>query len=165
MRGVQREPMKPPMELPPDRRQSETALAVARGVRRMLRHLDFSTLPELTLASGRRADLVAVDGRATIHIVEIKSSVADFRTDSKWPDYRLHCDRLYFAIPRDMPVEIMPDDAGLIIADAYGAEVYREAPEHRLAPATRRAVLLRFAQAAADRLHDLADPHRRDLAG
>ena len=149
------------MELPPDGRQSETALAVARGVRRLLRNLDFSTVPELTLASGRRADLVGVDGRSTIIIVEIKSCVADFRSDAKWPEYRPHCDRLYFAIPRDMPVEIMPEDAGLIIADAYGAELHREAPEHRLAPATRRALLLRFAQAAADRLHDLADPQRR----
>ena len=147
-----------PLELRPDGRQSETALAVARGVRRLMRSLDYSTLPELTLASGRRADLVAVDARATIHIVEIKSSVGDFRSDLKWPDYRFHCDRLYFAIPRDMPADIMPVDAGLIIADAYGAELFREAPEHRLAPATRRAMLLRFAQAAADRLHDLADP-------
>ena len=146
------------LELKPDGRQSPTALAVARGVRRLLRSLGYSTLPEVTLASGRRADLVAIGGDGSIHIVEIKSCVTDFRADQKWPDYRAHCDRLYFAIPEDMPQDLTPADAGLIIADAYGAMVLREAPDHRLAPATRRAMLLRFAQTGADRLHDLADP-------
>ena len=150
----------PPI-LPPDGRQSETALAVARGARRLFRSLGYSTLTELTLASGRRADLVAVGGNGSIHIIEIKSSIIDFRTDAKWPDYRAHCDRLYFAIPHVVPADIMPEDAGLIIADAYCAELVREAPEHKLAPATRRSVLLRFAQVAADRLHDLADPEGR----
>ena len=92
-----------------------------------------------------------------------KSCVADYRADQKWPDYRAHCDRLYFAIPQDMPQELLPPDAGLIVADAYGAMVLREAPDHRLAPATRRAMLLRFAQVGADRLHDLADPERNGL--
>ena len=150
-------------ELKPDGRQSPTALAVARGVRRLLRSLGYSTLPEVALPSGRRADLVAVSGDSSIHIIEIKSSIADFRADQKWPDYRAHCDRLYFAIPEEMPQDLLPPDAGLIVADAYGAMVLREAPEHRLAPATRRAMLLRFAQTGADRLHDLADPERNGL--
>ncbi|MGH6935230.1 MAG: MmcB family DNA repair protein, partial [Methylocella sp.] len=72
--------------------------------------------------------------------------------------YRAHCDRLFFAIPDTVPTEIMPQDAGLILADAYGAEILRQAPERRMAAATRRAVLLRFAQAAAHRLHRLSDP-------
>jgi hypothetical protein len=151
------------LELKADGRQSATALAVARGVRRLLRSLGYSTLPEVSLASGRRADLVAVGADGSIHIVEIKSCVADFRADQKWPDYRAHCDKLYFAIPQDMPQELLPPDAGLIVADAYGAMVLREAPDHRLAPATRRAMLLRFAQVGADRLHDLADPERNGL--
>jgi hypothetical protein len=151
------------LELKADGRQSATALAVARGVRRLLRSLGYSTLPEVSLASGRRADLVAVGADGSIHIVEIKSCVADFRADQKWPDYRAHCDKLYFAIPQDMPQELLPLDAGLIVADAYGAMVLREAPDHRLAPATRRAMLLRFAQVGADRLHDLADPERNGL--
>jgi len=151
------------LELKADGRQSATALAVARGVRRLLRSLGYSTLPEVSLASGRRADLVAVGADGSIHIVEIKSCVADFRADQKWPDYRAHCDKLYFAIPQDMPPELLPPDAGLIVADAYGAMVLREAPDHRLAPATRRAMLLRFAQVGADRLHDLADPERNGL--
>jgi len=143
---------------PQDGRQSETALFVARGTRRLLRAMKFATVTELPLLSGRRADIVALGGDATIHIIEIKSSVADFRADLKWQDYRAHCDRLYFAIPPHLPAEIMPADAGLIIADAYGAEILREAPEHRLAPATRRALLMRFAHAAAHRLHGLSDP-------
>ncbi len=153
----------PELELKTDGRQSATALAVARGVRRLLRSLGYSTLPEVSLANGRRADLVAVGSDGSIHIVEIKSCVADFRADQKWPDYRAHCDKLYFAIPQDMPQELLPLDAGLIVADAYGAMVLREAPDHRLAPATRRAMLLRFAQVGADRLHDLADPERNGL--
>jgi hypothetical protein len=151
------------LRAPRDGRQSETALIVARGARRLLRRLAFASLTELPLLSGRRADIVAlaVDGR--VHIIEIKSSIADFRADMKWRDYRAHCDRLYFAIPASVPVEIMPEDAGLILADAYGAEILREAPEHRLAAATRRAVLLRFAQAAAHRLHGLSDPEAAAL--
>jgi hypothetical protein len=151
------------LELKADGRQSPIALAVARGVRRLLRSLGYSTLPEVALASGRRADLVAVGGDSSIHIVEIKSCAADFRADQKWPDYRAHCDKLFFAIPADMPQDLLPPDAGLIVADAYGALVLREAPEHRLAPATRRAMLLRFAQTGTDRLHDLADPERNQL--
>ncbi len=142
---------------PQDRRQSGTALVVARGTRRLLRRLNFSTVTELPLLTGRRADIVALAMDATIFI-EIKSSVADFRADAKWRDYRTHCDRLFFAIPETMPIEIMPEDAGLILADAYGAEILRQAPEHRMAPATRRAVLMRFAHAAAHRLHRLSDP-------
>jgi hypothetical protein len=141
-----------------DGRQSDMAVAIARGTRRLLRNLRFSTLTELPLASGRRADVVALAADGTIIIVEIKSSLADFRADQKWPDYRAHCDRLYFAIADNLAPEIMPDDAGLIVADAFGAAVLREAPEHRLAAATRRAMLMRFAHAAAHRLHGLTDP-------
>jgi hypothetical protein len=144
--------------IPQDGRQSETALLVARGTRRLLRNLKFSSLTELPLASGRRADIVALAHDATVVIVEVKSSIADFRADQKWPDYRAHCDRLYFAIPASVPIEIMPQDAGLIVADGFGAEILREAPEHRLAAATRRALLMRFAHAAAHRLHGLTDP-------
>ena len=107
---------------------------------------------------GRRADIGGVGSDGTITIVEVKSSIADFRADRKWSYYRAHCDRLFFAIPITVPATIMPDETGLIVADAYGAEVVREAVERRLAGATRRAMLIRFAQAAADRLHLLGDP-------
>lgn len=148
-------------QLPPDGRQSPTALSVARGTRRLLAGMGFATVTELTLASGRRADVMALGPDGCLWVVEIKSSVADLRADAKWPTYRDFCDRLYFAIPGHVPVDIMPADAGLILADSYGAEMLRDAPEHRLAPARRKAVLLRFAQAAAGRLHLLADPEAR----
>jgi hypothetical protein len=143
--------------LPEDGRQSETALRVARGARRLLRAHGFASITEMPLPSGRRADIVAIAQDGRIIIVEIKSSVADFRADLKWPEYRLHCDRLYFAIPGEAPPEIFPEDAGLIVADAYGAAFLRDAPEHRLAGSTRRSMLLRFGHLAADRLHLLWD--------
>jgi hypothetical protein len=108
------------LEAPIDGRQSEAALAIARGVRRLLRARGFATVTELPLSSGRRADVVGVNGDGALVIVEIKSSVADFRADRKWRDYLAHCDRLYFAVGADMPLEIMPEEAGLIVADSYG---------------------------------------------
>ena len=150
--------MNPTMSPPPDRRQSETALRVALGTRRLLAGHGFASVTELTLASGRRADIVGLGPDGTIWIVEIKSSVADFRADGKWPDYRDFCDRFSFAVPQDFPTHILPGDAGLVLADAFGAAVAREAPEHRLAGARRKAVTLRFAHAAAGRLHMLVDP-------
>jgi hypothetical protein len=146
------------LSLPVDGRQSATALAVALGTRRLLASHDYSSLPEVTLASGRRADLLALGPDGALWIIEIKSSVADFRADGKWPDYRDYCDRFFFAVPEDFPTEILPEDTGLIVADAYGAATLREAPEHRLAGARRKAVMLRFAHAAAGRLHSLVDP-------
>ena len=143
---------------PLDRRQSETALAIARGTARLLRSLGFSCVSELPLPSGRRADLVALGGDGELWIVEIKSSVADLRADQKWSDYRLHCDRLFFATTLDVPCEIFPPDTGLIVADAFGAEMKCEAPEHRLPAATRKSMLLRFGQTAALRLQALSDP-------
>jgi hypothetical protein len=143
---------------PPDRRQSETALAIARGTARLLRSLGFACVSELPLPSGRRADLVALNERGEIWIVEIKSSLEDLRADQKWPDYRAHCDRLFFAFTADLPCEIFPADTGLIVADAYGAHMQCEAPEHRLAAATRKSMTVRFAMAAAQRINRLVDP-------
>jgi len=132
--------------------RSSAAPAIARGTARLLHALGFCTLAELPLASGRRADLVGLGTDGEIVIVEIKSSVADFRADRKWLEYRRHCDRLFFATALGVSAEIFPNDAGLIVADAFGAAIEREAPEHRLAPATRRSMTLRYARAAALRL-------------
>ncbi len=150
--------LKPTIELPVDGRQSATALAVARGTARLLLSLGFCCVSELPLASGRRADLVALDAGGEFWIVEIKSSVEDFRADHKWPDYRLHCDRLFFATALDVPQEIFPEETGLIVADAFGASIVREAPAHRLHASTRKSMMLSFARAAALRLQSLADP-------
>jgi hypothetical protein len=141
-----------------DGRQSETALKVWRGAARLLRRMDFACLSEITLASGRRADLLALGPKHELWIIEVKSSLADFRADTKWPDYRQHCDRLFFATHPDVPLDVFPEDAGLIVADGFGAEILREAPEHKLPAATRKAVTLRFARNGAHRLHDLTDP-------
>jgi hypothetical protein len=148
-----------PHTVPPvDGRQSEHALAVQRGVGRLFRLLGFAVVTELPLATGRRADVVGLGPSGELWIVEIKSSIEDFRVDVKWPDYRFSCDRLFFATHAGVPPEIFPEDAGLILADAFGAEIMRAAPEHKLAGATRKTMLLRFGQAAANRLHGLVDP-------
>ena len=143
---------------PPDGRQSETALAIARGTARLLRSLGFSCISELSLPSGRRADLVALNERGEIWIVEIKSSVEDLRADQKWHEYRAHCDRLFFAFTQELPPEIFPQDTGLIVADAYGAHMLCDAPEHRLPAPTRKLMTVRFGMAAALRINRLVDP-------
>jgi hypothetical protein len=146
------------LQFPVDGRQSPTALAVARGTTRLLHSLGLCVVSELPLASGRRADLVALGADSTIWIVEIKSSITDFRADQKWTDYRLHCDRLFFATTVNVPGDIFPKDAGLIVADAFGAEIISEGPEHRLHASTRKCMMIAFARAAALRLSALADP-------
>ena len=146
--------------LPADGRQSPVAAGIQRGVRRLFAELGHATLPEFTLANGRRADLIALAPDGMLTIIEIKSSVADFRADRKWPDYEDFCDRFYFAVPETVPFDILPEDRGLIIADSFGAAVMREAAHHPLAGARRKAVTLRFAHAAACALHALADPGR-----
>ncbi|MGH6682281.1 MAG: MmcB family DNA repair protein, partial [Bradyrhizobium sp.] len=96
--------------------------------------------------------------RGEIWIIEIKSSVEDLRADHKWEEYRAHCDRLFFAFTRDLPCDIFPKETGLIVADAYGAHLLCQAPEHRLPPPTRKLMTLRFAMAAAARINRLVDP-------
>ena len=114
-----------PLGIPPDGRQSERALAIRRGVCRRLRAEGLALIPEVTLRSGRRADLVALGDDGMITIVEIKSSIEDFRADAKWQDYCFHADHFYFATGPDVPAEIFPLEAGLIVADPYGAEILR----------------------------------------
>ena len=141
-----------------DGRQSPRASAIQRGLCRMLKARGFVCLSELSLKNGRRADIIAVGPSGEVWIAEIKSSVADYRADQKWPEYREYCDYFFFAVDTEMPIEILPGDTGLIIADKYGAEIIRDAPEHRLVAARRKALMLRFARTAAQRLHGLNDP-------
>lgn len=141
-----------------DGRQSPAAAAIARGTRRLMLSLGFATVQELTLANGRRADIVAVSDKGEIWIVEVKSCIADFRSDGKWPEYEAFSDRLLFAVAPDFPVEILPATTGLVLADAYGAEIVREAPLTPLPGARRKAMTLRFARAAALRLQAIGDP-------
>ena len=147
-------PLVSPVSVNPliDGRQSARAMLVRRGVQRLLSDMGMHVLPELSLATGRRADLVALTRGGDIWIIEIKSSIEDFRVDRKWPQYLLHADRFFFATHPEVPAEIFPEDAGFILSDGYGAEILREAPEHRLVAATRKALMLRIARAGAARL-------------
>ena len=135
-----------------DGRQSDRAMMVRRGVQVLLAEMRLAVLPELTLSNGRRADLIALSEKGEIWIIEIKSSIEDFRVDRKWPDYRRYCDRLFFATHPGVPIEIFPEDCGLLLSDGYAGHLHREAPEHRLAPATRKSVTLEFSRTAAQRL-------------
>jgi len=135
-----------------DGRQSERALTIRMGVERYFTDADWATLPELTLPTGRRADLVAVSGKGQICIVEIKSSISDFKTDNKWPDYHAFCDELVFATLADVPADIFPLETGFMTADAHGAEMIRPAPVEKISAARRKSVHLAFARASALRL-------------
>ena len=124
----------------------------------MLKAHGLVTVSEVALSNGRRADVAAVSEGGEIWIIEIKSSLEDFRADQKWPDYRDYCDRLLFAVAPAFPMQILPPDAGLIVADRYGGEILRQANVHKLAPARRKAMLLRTLRTAAARLQAAIDP-------
>ena len=122
------------------------------------RRYGLAAVSEVALANGRRADVAGVADSGEIWIVEIKSSLEDFRADQKWPEYREFCDRLFFAVAPTFPREVLPEDTGLIVADRYGGEIVRPAPEHKLAGARRKAMTLRLARTAALRLQGVIDP-------
>lgn len=140
------------------RPQSDAAARITRGVRRMLADRGIRGLVEFPLANGRRADLLALADDGEVTIIEVKSSVSDFRTDQKWPEYLDYCDRFFFAVDGDFPQDLIPADCGLIIADAFGAEILRPAPIAKLAAARRKVLVLRVAQIAMARLHRVEDP-------
>ena len=149
----------PPDALPSsDGRQSQAALGIARGAGRCVANHGFCAVPEVTLANGRRADLMALSDVGEIWIIEIKSSVEDFRADQKWPEYRDFCDRFFFAVETSFPRDLIPDGVGLILADRFGGEVVRPAPAHRLVASRRKAVLTLFARTAGQRLQTALDP-------
>jgi hypothetical protein len=137
---------------------SSAAALLARGVCRALDQLGYASLLEFPLASGQRADILALGRTGDLVIVEIKSSLADFRADRKWSGYREFADRLYFAVPNDFPAILIPEECGLIVADPFGAAVLRHGAATPLATARRRALTLRFARAAASRLRRQLDP-------
>ncbi len=146
---------------------SPVAADVARGVTRLLCRRDSFAVCEVPLANGRRADLMAIDGKGLFTIVEIKVAKADLVGDCKWRDYLEYCDRFYWAVPpalaRILEEErYLPGEAGLIVADRYDAAIVRESAERPLAPARRKAELLRFARRAARRLSAQIDPSLGD---
>ena len=135
---------------------------LARGVGRALAQRGYATLTEVSLANGRRADVMGLGRAGDLVIVEVKSSLQDFRSDAKWPEYREFCDRFYFAVAEDFPRDAIPGDCGLIVADGFGGAVLREAPLLTLAAARRKAVTLRFALLGSLRLRRLLDPAAGD---
>lgn len=142
-----------------DGRQSATAAAVQRGCARLLTQMNYAAVTELTLATGRRADMMALGPKGEIIIIEIKSSATDYLTDAKWEDYLEFCDRFFFAAPPEFPRELLPPDVGFIVADRYGAEILREGAHDATLPGARRkALTLLFARVAARRVFRFLDP-------
>jgi len=139
------------------------AAEVARGVTRLFCRQDLFAICEMPLPNGRRADMMAIDARGSLTIVEIKVAKADLVGDGKWRDYLDYCDRFYWAVPPYLAAicdaeRFLPGEAGLIVADRYGGEVVRGAPEHRLAGARRKALTLKLVHTAAIRLQEVTDP-------
>lgn len=139
------------------------ALDVARGVTRLMARADTYLMGEVPLPNHRRSDLMGLDRKGRIVIVEIKVAKADLTNDAKWRDYLDYCDRFYWAVPRGLAAicegdDYLPERAGLIVADRYDAVILREAAEVALAPARRKAETLRLARRGALRLASQLDP-------
>lgn len=131
---------------------------LARGVARHLRRQDFASLEEFVPERGLRTDVYAIGPKGEIWVVECKSSRADYLSDHKWQGYRAYCDRFFWAVDAAFPVELLPEETGLIIADSYDAEIVRMGPEQKLAAARRRKMTLKFARDTARRLQGYRDP-------
>lgn len=131
---------------------------LARGVSRHLADLGFACIEEFVPARGLRVDVMALGPKGELWVVECKSGLPDFRSDAKWEGYLDYCDRFFWAVDAAFPVEVLPEGTGLIIADAYDAEVLRMGPEAKLAGARRKALTLKYGRDAARRLKGYQDP-------
>lgn len=129
-----------------------------RGVCRGLRALDFVTVEELVPTPGLRVDVMALGPKGEVWVIECKSGRADYRSDRKWQGYLEWCDRFFWAVDCDFPTDLLPAETGLILADAFDAEILRMPPESPLAPARRKVMMQKFARHAALRLQALRDP-------
>ena len=143
---------------PPRQARPDITLAVCRGACRLMRQAGYSVLLEMPLPDGRRADIFAVARDGSLIIVETKSSIEDWRVDDKWPDYLNWCDLLYVAVPVDFPQALIPEEIGLIVADAYGGEILRHSPRRPIVAARRKSLLIDCARLASERLARLEDP-------
>jgi hypothetical protein len=136
----------------------ERALGIRRATARLCLRLAWAPLHEVNLPNGRRADILALRGDGGFVCIEVKSGLRDFLTDQKWWEYREFCDHLFFAVDVDFPSDLLPEETGLIVVADQTAELIREAPEHKLPPARRTALLRRWALLAGSRLAVLEDP-------
>lgn len=130
-------------------RRPDITTNVTRGAARLLSQMGYAALQEVTLPNGRRADLMALSGKGELMIVEVKSSVEDYRVDRKWPEYAPYCDRFAFAVAPEFPQDLLPEGPGLMVCDGFGGAVLRDAPVEALAGARRKALLIGFARLAA----------------
>ncbi len=131
---------------------------IARGVARALRQFDFVSVEEFVPAPGLRVDVLALGPKGEIWVIECKSSRADYMVDHKWQGYLEWCDRFFWAVGGDFPVDLLPEGTGLILADVYDAEIVRMGPDMPLAPARRKVMMQKFARHAASRLQSYRDP-------
>ncbi|MDA0219255.1 MAG: MmcB family DNA repair protein [Proteobacteria bacterium] len=138
--------------------ETREAVLLARGVCRLFDAMGHACLTEVTVKNGRRADVLTLDAAGRFTVVEIKTSLADFRADAKWGEYLEFCDHYYFAVPPHFPQAVLPETHGLIVADAWDATILRPSAETGMNGARRKAQTLRFAQLAARRLRLLLDP-------
>lgn len=136
----------------------ERSMLVRRAAARLCLRLGWTPVHEVPLPNHRRADILALRPDGGFACIEVKSGPRDFLTDGKWPEYREFSDALFFAVDGDFPLDLLPEDTGLIVTHGLEAEVVRDAPEHRLPPARRRVLMHRFALVAAGRLAYLDDP-------
>lgn len=134
----------------------QTTLAVTRGAARLMLDLGYAPLLEVGLPNGRRADVMALGPRGDIVICEVKSGLDDYRVDRKWGEYGPFCDAFYFAVAPEFPLDVLPDEPGLVVADGFGGAVVREPSPTPLAPARRKALTIAFARLGA--LRTLRDP-------
>ncbi len=151
-------PGSPPGPPPAAPGAAERTLAVCRAATRLCARLGWAPVTEMPLPNGRRADILALLPDGGFRVIEVKSCARDFLADGKWPDYRAFCDGLFFAVDLDFPQALIPEDVGLMVAEGPDATLLRDAPEHRLAPARRKALLHRYAVVAAGRLVAAQDP-------
>ncbi len=142
----------------PDPQQLQPGQLLARGVCRHLLSHDFVSVEEFVPERGKRLDVIAVGPRGEIWVIECKSSRVDYQSDRKWQGYLEWCDRYFWAVDQDFPTDLLPEGTGLIIADAYNAEIIRMGPEQKLAGARRGVLMRKIARDAARRLHGLRDP-------
>lgn len=143
---------------PSVKRDTSKADTIFQGTMRMLYDQGWTSLIEVKLANNRRADILAINHKGEILIIEVKSGEQDFASDEKWPEYEEFCDYFLFAVDQDFPIERLPDEIGYVIADAFGGAIIREAELHKLSGPRRKSITLKFARLAATRLYKTLTP-------
>lgn len=138
--------------------RSDAGKRLAKGVQALFYDLGYASMTEVNLKIRRRVDVMGLNDKGRLIIAEVKSSAADFRSDSKWHEYLDFCDEFYFAVDENFPIDLLPEDQGLIITDGFHAEIIRPSIDFKLNAARRKNTTLRFARQAAQRFRLLSGP-------